>query len=231
MKKTLLAASLLALAAPAAAQTPHWTSHFYGGFGVGQAQTDKELVANRESTITNVVAGSINTRFDDKDSSWKAFLGYRVTDWLAVEANYADLGEHSTDTRFRGGDPVADGQVIIKRQVEGFGVDAVLSAPLTPAFSLFGRIGVFRADMDASAQLGGNVVFNNGGDTFRSTSQRENITRYGAGVDFHFARNLGARLEWERYEKVGKKFEVGGSGTTGEADMDNVTLSLVYRFR
>lgn len=230
MKKTLAAAALLALSMPAAAQ---WSmSGWYAGFGAGQVRTDDELVTNRESTITGAVANTLNTRFDDKDSSWKAFLGYRVTDWLAVELNYASLGEHSTDTRFIGGDPPSDAQVIITREVKGYGIDAVLSAPLTPRFAVFGRVGAFRADLDATAQLGGNVEFTGGnGERFRSTSQSETITRFGAGLDFGIATNLAARLEWERYSKVGKKFEVGSSGTTGEADMDNVSLSLVYRFR
>lgn len=230
MKKAFAAAALLALSMPAAAQ---WSmSGLYAGFGAGQAQTGRELVTNRENTITNVVPGSIRTEFDDKDSTWKAFVGYRLSDWLSVEGSYAHLGEHSTDTRFRGGDPASDAQVIITREVKGFGIDAVLSAPITRAFGVFGRIGAFRADLDATAQLGGNAVFTGGqGETFRAASQRETITRYGAGLDWSFAANLGARLEWERYEKVGKKFEVGTSGTTGEADMDNVTLSVVYRFR
>jgi OOP family OmpA-OmpF porin len=228
MKKTLLAASLFALSVPAFAQTA-WSPGFYAGFGVGQAKTDDELVKNRESTIT--VATNIRTNFDDQDSAWKGFAGYRFTPWFAVELNYADLGEHSTDTRFDGGDPPSPGQVIIRRQVKGFGADLLLHAPFNPMWSIFGRLGIFRADMDASAQLGGNVVFPGSTETFRSTSQRENITRYGIGGDFNFMRNLTARLEWERYAKVGKKFEVGNTGTTGEADMDAVTLSLVYRFQ
>jgi OmpA-OmpF porin, OOP family len=213
---------------PAWAQSS-WSSAVYAGFGVGQVKTDDELVKNRESTIT--AAQNIRTSFDDQDSAWKGFVGYRFTPWLAVELNYADLGEHSTDTRFDGGDPPSPGQVIIRRKVKGFGADVLLHGPFNPTFSVFGRIGLFRADMDASAQLGGNVAFPGSTETFRSTSQRENITRYGFGGDFNFSPNLGARLEWERYAKVGKKFEVGGSGTTGEADMDSVTLSLVYRFQ
>jgi OOP family OmpA-OmpF porin len=227
MKKTLLAASLLALSAPAAAQ---WTwSSWYGGFGAGQVKTDNELVQNRENTITN--ARNISTQFDDKDSSWKAFVGYRFNSWLSAELSYADLGEHSTDTRFDGGDPPSPAQVIIRRKVKAWGADAVFSAPFTPQFAVFGRIGVVRADLDATAQLGGNVEFPGSTETFRSTSQNETITRYGAGLDWSFSPTLGARLEWERYADVGKKFEVGGSGTTGEADMDAVTISLVYRFR
>ena len=229
MKKTIAAAALFALSLPAAAQ---WSmSGWYAGVGAGQVRTDEELVKNRESTITGVVA-NLRTSFDDKDSSWKAFLGYRVTDWLAIEVNYASLGEHSTNTQFIGGDPPGDAQVIITREVQGYGIDAVLSAPLSPRFSVFGRVGAFRADLDATAQLGGNVEFTGGqGETFRATSQNETITRYGAGMDFGISPNLAARLEWERYSKVGKKFSVGSSGTTGEADMDNVSLSVVYRFR
>lgn len=230
MKKILATAALLALSLPAAAQ---WSmSGWYAGIGAGEVKTDEELVTNRESTITGVVPNSISTRFDDKDSSWKAFVGYRMSDWLALELNYADLGEHSTDTRFLGGDPPADAQVIITRQVKGFGLDAVLSAPITQRFSVFGRVGAFRADLDATAQLGGNVEFTGGnGETFRTASQSETLARYGAGLDFDFTPNLGMRLEWERYANVGKKFEVGQSGTTGEADMDNLSLSVVYRFR
>jgi hypothetical protein len=38
------------------------------------------------------------------------------------------------------------------------------------------------------------------------------------------------RLEWERYAKVGKAFEIGGSGTTGEADTDTLMVGVVFRF-
>ncbi len=227
MQRTLAALTLAALSLPAAAQ-----SSWYLGFNAGQAQTDNQLVTNRESTITGTVAGSLATRFDDKDSAWKALVGYRITDWLAIEASYADLGDHSTDTTFLGGDPTAQGRVIIRRQVKGFGLDAVLSAPVAGMFTVFGRVGAFRADLDASAELGGNVVFTGGnGETFRSTSQKETVARFGAGLEVPIARNISGRFEWERYSNVGKRFEVGGSGTTGEADMDVLSLGVVARFR
>jgi OOP family OmpA-OmpF porin len=230
MKKTLIAAALVAIAAPAEAQ---WTRNWYLGVGAGQTQVDKELVVNREATIGGgTPVSQVNTRFDDKDSTFKLFGGYRFNEWLSIEANYTDLGEHSTDTTFLGGDPAAPAQVIITRQVKGLGLDAVLSAPLGERFSVFGRVGAFRAELDASAQLGGNVIFRDGnGETFRATSQRETLTRFGAGLAMEITRNIGARLEWERYGNVGKKFEIAQSGRTGEADMDNVSLSVLYRFR
>ncbi len=227
MQKSVVALALFALSLPASAQ-----SSWYLGFNAGQAQTDNQLVTNRESTITGVVPGSLSTRFDDKDSAWKGLVGYRLTDWLAIEASYADLGDHSTDTTFRGGDPAAAGRVIIRRQVKGFGLDAVLSAPVAGLFTVFGRVGGFRAELDASAEVGGNVIFTGGnGETIRSTSQKETVTRFGAGFEVPIARNISARLEWERYSNVGKRFEVGGSGTTGEADMDVLSVGVIARFR
>jgi OmpA-OmpF porin, OOP family len=232
VKTTILCAALLALPAVAAAQSPFAPPPprpFYAGIALGQSKTSDELVTNRESTIT--LAQNISTSFDDKDTAWKAYFGYQATPWLAVELNYADLGRHSTDTTFLGGDPPTPAEVIIRREVKGFGIDLVLSTPVWQRFSVFGRVGLFRAELDASAELRGNVVFNNGnGETVRSTTQKENVTRYGIGAEAAIAPNTAVRLEWERYEQIGKKFAIGATGTTGEADTDTVTLGVVYRF-
>jgi OOP family OmpA-OmpF porin len=231
VKSAILVAALLALPGLAAAQSPFVPAPrpFYAGISAGQAKTSRELVTNRESTIT--LATNISSSFDDKDTAWKGFVGYQATPWLALEASYADLGKHSTDTTFLGGDPPTPAEVIIRREVKGFGLDLVLSTPVWHAVSLFGRVGIFRAEIDASAQLGGNVVFNNGnGESFRTTTQKENVTRFGVGAEAPIAPNTAVRLEWERYSNVGKKFAIGASGTTGEADTDTVTLGVLYRF-
>ena len=230
MKNSLIAAALVAICLPAEAQTMRG---WYMGFGAGQAQVDKELVENREATIGGgTPVANVSTRFDDKDSTFKVFGGYRFSELLSLEVNYTDLGEHSTNTSFLGGDPLLPAQVIITRQVKGFGVDAVVSAPIGERFSIFGRAGAFRAELDASAQLAGNVIFRDGnGETFRATKQKETLARFGVGFGMEITRNIGARVEWERISNVGKKFEIAQSGRTGEADMDNIYASLVYRFR
>ena len=231
MRTSILGAALLALSTAAAAQSPFVPAPrpWYAGIALGQAKTSRELVTNRESTIT--LATNISTDFDAKDTAWKGFVGWQVTPWLALEANYADLGRHSTDTTFLGGDAPAPAEVIIRREIKGFGADLVLSAPVWNTFSVFGRVGLFRAEIDASAQLAGNVIFTNGnGETYRSTTQKENVTRFGVGAEAAVGPNTAVRLEWERYSNVGKKFAVGASGTTGEADTDTVTLGVLYRF-
>jgi opacity protein-like surface antigen len=181
--------------------------------------------------VVNADPATIHTDSDLKDNAWKAFGGWRFSDWLGVEINYADLGRHHLTTSFVGGDPALPGSVSIGRKISGFGADAVFTAPLGERFALFGKVGAFRSRLQADATLDGNVVFtNNPGDRQRSVTLNETVVKWGAGGDWWFTRNAALRLEWERYQNIGKAFAVGGTATTGEADTDTVTLGVLMRF-
>jgi len=225
-RKSLLVLALSTLAAPAFGQ-----AHWYGGLGLGQSDTSGDLVKNRESTVVNAtVTGS---EFDSRDSGYKIFGGYRFTPWVAVEVNYSDIGQSRLHTHIQTLDsPSLPGSVVLNRKVSGFGADVVLMAPLSPHASIFGRVGAVRSRVEAEATLDGAIVFTNGNtaDRRRTTTQTETITRYGLGGDWMFNPNMGVRLEWERWLDVGKAFEIGGSGTTGEADTDFVSVNFIYRF-
>ena len=221
---TLLA--LACIAAPAFGQ-----AHWYGGIGLGQSDTSGDLKANRESTVVNaIVTGS---EFDSRDTGVKIFAGYRLMPWVAFEVNYSDLGESRLHTHIQTLDaPPAAGSVVLNRKISGFGADVLLIAPLSPRASLFGRVGAVRSEVKADAILDGAIVFTNGNpnDRRRTTKQTETVTRYGLGGDWMFNPNMGMRVEWERWLDVGKAFEVGGSGTTGEADTDYYSVNFIYRF-
>lgn len=221
---------LLALAAlaclPASAQVTRW----YAGISLGESRTGSELVRNRESTIT--LASDFDTAFDSRDLAAKATLGLRLLPWLAMEVDYTDLGKHSLTTNFMGGDAPAPAQIYLERRVRGFGADAVLSYPIAPQWKVYGRVGAFRAELEARQVLDGNVVFTNGdpSERARSASQSETVLRYGAGAQFELSACWWLRLEWTRHEAIGKAFAIGGSGTTGEADTDSVLAGVLYRF-
>jgi opacity protein-like surface antigen len=221
-------AAAAALLSPACFAAPGW----YAGLSAGQSRTSDEVVRNRESTITN--AFDLHTTFDEKDTAWKGFVGYGINDMLAVELDYADLGSMRMSTTMMAGDPGAlqPAGIAIDRATTGFGAGLVVGAPLTPQISIFGRVGAFRSKLKASAALAGNIVFSNGNpsETTRSTTHTETVTKVGAGLDWALWRNGGLRLEWARYLEVGKPFAIGGTGTTGEADIDVVTLGAVFRF-
>lgn len=227
MIRPMIAFAMLAAVTLSASAQGRW----YAGASAGASRTTGDLVFNRESTLVN--AADIRTDFDDGDRAWKVFAGVRLNRVIALELNYADLGEHSTATDFvtaSGGIPAS---IAILRKVEGFGLDLVATAPLDiDRFRLYGRAGAFRAKLDASAVLGGNIVFTNGDpeERRRSTTQREDIFRYGIGLEWQLARNLALRAEYERYHNIGRAFRIGGSGTTGEADTDLASIGVVATF-
>jgi opacity protein-like surface antigen len=210
---------------PAVAQ-----AQWYGTVSVGQSRTSRDLVSNRESTIVN--ATNLQSDFDAKDNAWKAGAGFRINEILAVEVNYADLGKSSVVTTMLAGDAPAFAAIAIDRKISGFGADLVVSAPFAPRFTVYGRIGAFRSKLKAEAALAGNIVFTNGDPTerSRSTTQTETVGRYGVGVAWELWRNGALHVEWERYNKVGKAFAIGGSGTTGEADTDAAWIGVTQRF-
>jgi opacity protein-like surface antigen len=221
----LFATALAALAAPAAAQ-----SRWYAGVSAGASKTNSELVFNRESTITESISRS--TDFDDRDRAWKAYAGFRLNSVIALEASYADLGEHRMLTTTIGGDPVGVATIDIRRKVKGYGVDIVATAPLgLERFRLFGRAGAFRTTLDASAQLEGNIIFTNNPDARHlSVRQHETVFRTGLGMEWQLARNLALRAEYERFAHIGVAFAIGRSGTTGEADTDMASIGVVATF-
>jgi opacity protein-like surface antigen len=218
--------SLAAFAAPALAQVTPW----YIGIAAGESRTSDDLVANRESTITNAV--DLQTGFDSRDVAFKATVGYRFFPWLSVEVDYTDLGRHRLVTDALGGNPVLPARLTLEREISGFGADAVFMAPVATQWKVFGRVGAFHAKLDASQELDGNIVFTNGdpSERKRSVSQSETVLRWGVGMQWEINDCSLLRLEWTRHEDIGKAFQVGGSGTTGEAATDAVLVGFYYRF-
>lgn len=218
-----LAALLLSTAAAA-------EPHFHIGLAAGRATTDESVVENRESTITN--ARNIRTSFDDHAGAWKAFAGWRFNEYLGLDAYYARLGRSRLDTQLLGGDPPSPAGIVINRRVKGYGADVVVGAPLGERFAVFARAGLFRAQLDADATLSGNIVFDPGNpaEVTRTASLHERVRAFGAGIDWRWSPQAALRLEWQRFLDVGKPFAVGATGTTGEADIDLVTVGVLWRF-
>lgn len=155
----LTAISALALAgmAPQAAAADNG---FY--LGAGLTQTDFDV---------SVDGFDGSAKFDD--NSFKVIGGFRPLDWLAVEANYIDLG----------GGEIEDGG--------GVSLDAsaiTVSALLLAEFGIvdvYARAGIAKWDVDFS-------------DAFDSASDDGWEPTYGVGVGVHFG-SIGVRAEYERF--------------------------------
>jgi OmpA-OmpF porin, OOP family len=137
---------------------------------------------------------------DDKDTSYRIFGGYQLNRHLAVEGGYAPLGEVS------GGN--------LKLETNVWDLVGVGIWPLSPQFSIYGKLGVYNAEAKLSGAVSGN----------KTTTD----LTYGLGGQFNISHNLGLRLEWQRYSGV-EAPQVGAVGG-GDTDIDTLNLGVLWKF-
>lgn len=184
-------ASAITFVGPAFAQD----TGFYIGGALGQAKVDVDCTGA--------------TSCDDKDTSWRIFGGYQFNRNFAIEAGYIDFGEASAS-----GPTPPFGTTSVTQEATAFDVVAVGMLPLMDRFSVFGKLGFYRADTDVSVT---NTVL---GSVSESDSNTD--LTFGVGVRYDFTRNLAVRAEWQRYSDVGI--------SDLESDVDVFSLGVLWRF-
>jgi OOP family OmpA-OmpF porin len=150
---------------------------------------------------------------DDTDTAWKFFGGYQINPNFSIEAGYTDLGKSRVNATGPGGTVDA---TVEATALEFVGVG---SLPLGNQFSLFGKLGIYRAEVE---QRGSAVVF--GTPIPLDADDSNTDLTFGFGVKFDLTRNFAVRGEWQRYS------DVGGSDI-GEADVDVISVGIVFRFQ
>ena len=125
MRKTIVAAALAASFSLLSLPALSADNGIYIGASVGQSgvQYDEDFEGE-------------NFSFDASATGFKAIAGWRFIDWLAVEANYVDLGSGDDNG--------------IETDVNGVSLSAVGFVPVGPV-DLFARVGAvnWNADFDA----------------------------------------------------------------------------------
>lgn len=127
---------------------------FYLGGSVGQSST----------SLDNI------TLSKKSDTAFSLLGGYKVSQNLAVEAQYANLGKVTTV----GG----------SADIDAIAATAVVAVPLYTDFSFFGKLGFAKTSYKNAA---------NGISVNRTTAT------FGLGGQFKIDPNLGLRLGWDRY--------------------------------
>ena len=191
-----LSAALVAL--PAAAQLN--LSGLYAGVGVGQ------------SKAKDWCTGAVFISCDDKDTAWKIFGGYQFNPHFAVEGGYADLG------KVKGSGVTSGVNLDASTKLSAWDVAAVGSWPFASQFSVFGKLGAYYGTVDSTGTASG------AGGSASAAAKDSNVGfTYGLGARYDFTRNLAARAEWQRYNKM-------GGDNTGKSDVDVLGLSLLWKF-
>lgn len=149
---------------------------FYVGVSAGASDIDDKM------TTGLISSGAV----DGKDSGTKIFGGYRFGPRLGLELAYVDLGKLSYSGDFMGA-AVTGGKV----KVSGFNTSLVAMHQATPQLALFAKAGLYAWEAKASDVTAG-VPF--------SAKDDGADLSFGIGADYYFAKNIGARIEWEHFE-------------------------------
>lgn len=139
---------------------------------------------------------------DKRDTGFKVFGGYMFTPNFGVEGSYFDLG------KARGSIDATSAEA----KVSGAALYGIAVAPIQD-FSVFAKLGV--------AYTHAKADFNSPGLS-ASDSEDSFQPAYGLGGGYQFTRNVGARVEWERFRA---KYPGGQKD-----DTDLFSLGVTYRF-
>lgn len=198
----------LGAAAPSYAQ-------WYVGASVGKSDIKFNNAAQSDQFL-DLGFTNPSTVSSTKDTGYRAFGGYQLHKYIAIEAAYVDLGRFSFRT-----DVTPRGSLTGSTRIDGFELSALGTLPLGERFGLFARVGALSAETRTSYTGGGSIETLIGGE---SQKRRSTELAYGAGAMFNINKNFSVRGEWSRYEKLGNVL------TGGRTDANLYSLGLVYRF-
>jgi len=209
MKKTIVLLALLGSAGLVCAQG----NNFYAIGGIGQSNV--KLKDEAGPVLVDLGATGVSSSVDKKDTAWKLGVGYQLSPNFAVEAGYVALGKVSNKARGTGGADTANAEY----KSSALGLSALGMLPINTDFSVFAKAGVAHTKITAKADL---TV--GGASASDSAKKREFVPVFGLGAEYKLTQAVAVRAEYERYFKVGDK------NTTGESDVDFLSLGVKVGF-
>lgn len=186
-----LAALAVAVAAPAAFAQDSEPGWYLGG-GVGQFNAQIDDLDEVDETVEG---------WDEDDTAYKFFAGYRLNGFLAFELDYINLGEPSG--------AVVPG-VNVDASIDGFAPYVVGTIPLGEWFEIYGRLGYYFYDATVGVEdeLSGRAEFD---------EESEDLV-YGAGIGANIGERLNLRFEYEKFD------------LEGVDDADSLWLTAAWKF-
>ena len=219
IKKSLFAAvSLLLFSGAALAEGDTGFSISVAGGGTRANLSESDL--NNLLSSQNYV--SPTSSVSNTDSAYRIGAGYRFSPIFALEAHHSDLGKYWSESRALLVPNAGAGTLSAKYKSSGYGLDALVTAPLVQGFSIYGRVGVLRAKTEAN--------FTSSGSIFVSPTSRLDATAnttaysYGIGLQYDISKQVAIRAEGQRYEKL------GNDDTGGKLKLDVYTIGAVFSF-
>lgn len=195
VKQAIAFAGLVAAAAGISPLAFAQDSGWYLGASAGQSK-------EKDGCPSQIPVGS---SCDDTSGAYGIFGGYQFNKYLGAELGYTHLGEVEAS---------ASG-VTVTTRVKGFELLGVGTIPINPRFEVYGKLGAFFWDVKDNCE---------GTCGFSSQSETGTDFTYGIGAKFNLTKNVGVRVQYQRYQDIGKE------ATTGESDVDYFSLGIVFKF-
>lgn len=214
LKKVLAAAVTLGLATGAQAYEPEFPGYIQGS--LGQAKAEKPSFVKGEQRGAKELGG--NSSSDRTDTAYKLVFGVNVHEYVALEAQYIDLGKAKYKAR----------ALTITEKMDlsskGFGFNVVGNYPITEEFSVFAKTGLHHLKTKAKQKI--NIPGYGG-----SKSTNKWVNSIGVGASYEFVSNLAVVGEYERYRKVAKNVKDSDGDKIGlRHNVDLLSVGLRYSF-
>lgn len=189
--KILFATIMASLSLAASAQS----TGFYAGASLGESHTkfDSEFDLAGYTSST-----------DNNHTAWKLFVGYDFNSYLAVEAGYTDLGT----AKYTWFNATGSGQQ--RRESTATFIAVKGNYPVNDKIDLFAKLGA----TSNRVTLTYDEVYSG---VYRSTTASNTRTDMliGVGAEYRLVKNIGVRVEYERYGTFGTSFDsIDGTGRT-----------------
>ena len=179
LKRTVITAAVLAFSATAA-QAQDVSGYLQGSLGYAEAQNFKDVKQDFKDV-------------DDSDMSYKFIVGVQLNRFIALEAQYTDLGK----LKIKHEEPGERGKFEAKNR--GFGGNLVGTLPIQDTgITLFAKAGLHRIKTSVSinGQIDDVLKFSGKGST------KETVTSYGGGLSYNINEALTVVADYERYRKL-----------------------------
>lgn len=141
--------------------------------------------------------------FEDENDLYEVLLGWQISPYLGVEANYTDFGDY--------------GDRFASAEVDGVGAAIVGTFPISDNFGLYAKGGQFWWDGDVKVA------------GFREDFDDDSLY-YGIGAKLLMTNALHLTAEYKRYDIEFDGSEFPLPPRDDETDLDTLTVGMRYTF-
>lgn len=203
-------------------------------FAMVKKDADRSVFENQARNIDALASfvpdpATRTSSFDNEDSAYGFVVGWRMSEHIAFEGGYMDLGDVKYREHAAGvfvpadpADPVEPGELQqnIDSSTSGIQLSALGILPLSYRWEVYARGGALISNNTASV-----FVLDELGNSgkLRSTKSGFDLLA-GVGISFSLAEIYNLRLEYQRV------FDAGEDETLGEADVNMATFNISVSF-